>query len=67
MELSLSKRTSPIEILAVDIEKGRVDFKWLDGRYEGVCSASAKIVLTVDQINSIAKQVAMNIDNEAKV
>lgn len=65
MKISLSSKKEPeIELLALDIEKKKVDFKWLDGRYAGVCSAEVSIDLSDSQLNEIAKQLALSIDSQ---
>jgi len=63
MKVTLAKEKSDVEILAIDIKNGRVDFKWLDGRYNGVCSADTVITLSTDQMNSISEQVEASIIN----
>lgn len=65
MKISLSSKKEPeIELLALDIKKKKVDFKWLDGRYSGVCSADVSIDLSDNQLNEIAKQLALSIDSQ---
>ena len=54
MEIAINNEAREVEILAVNLAGQSIDFRWINGNYNGVCTVPANIELTPTQLSAIA-------------